>query len=56
MVAQSLTTIKTLRNFLFSIKFKKNVYRFSSGQRTTVLTALDWNAENNNEIAVLFKT
>ena len=32
----------------------KVVYRFSTGQRTTVLTDLDWHAENNNEITNLF--
>ena len=26
------------------------VYRFSTGQRTTLLTTLDWYAENNIEI------
>ena len=31
----------------------KVVYRFSTGQRTTVLTDLDWHAENNNEITNL---
>ena len=31
----------------------KVVYSFSTGQRTTVLTDLDWYAENNNEITNL---
>ena len=31
----------------------KVVYRFSTGQRTTVLTDLYWYAENNNEITNL---
>ena len=31
----------------------KVVYRFSKGLRTTVLTDLDWYAENNNEITNL---
>ncbi len=31
----------------------KVVYRFSTGQRTTFLTDLDWHAENNNEITNL---
>tara|TARA_Y100000739_G_C20306006_1_gene327693 strand:- start:323 stop:562 length:240 start_codon:yes stop_codon:yes gene_type:complete len=29
------------------------VYRFSKGQRTSVLTDLDWHSENNNEITNL---
>ena len=32
----------------------KVVYRFSTGQRTKVLTDLDWHAENNNEITNIF--
>ena len=31
----------------------KVAYRFASGQRTTVLTDLDWHAENNLEITNL---
>tara|TARA_Y100000739_G_scaffold228043_1_gene238875 strand:+ start:1435 stop:1692 length:258 start_codon:yes stop_codon:yes gene_type:complete len=50
---ENLTLAALLKGYKKNNVKSKVVYRFSTGQRTKVLTELDWHAEKNNEVTIL---